>query len=439
MITYRILIPTALSLTGALAGTSNAVAKDCDSELNGNLHEAAANVKGNAELFLGVYNSNFKGTNKTTLTPMLNFAGEVKTGDDSSLFLNGAIKYKVPVEEEEEEDSNEGKKGAQLGDWRIGLRDAYFRSKTGAVDYKLGFMTYTMGEQLLLDDRALGMDLTIPTPLFSARVFAAGVLDPLSREKQTCISKNTFAPESEMEEEENSETHEKGKGRNFAMSKHFAGVRLEFGDSPRHEKPAATGGEEEEFEATSIEATNEQSARYGLLYFVESREDLSKFKHFPGAFGNASAAGIDLAGEAALQITDGGSAVGYLAKAGRSFVLSDARVVKLFTGYTAHNSLSGDEAFGTSYSNLFLGEAAQYLTKDNNIAFAGASFQPTQSLGFQLASYNKLSKAASSELDLSTTYYYLAHSKAKIGANWLYGDAYNEDLYQAYLEIRHIF
>jgi hypothetical protein len=431
------------TLLACLAISPAAFGKECDSELNGNLHKANENVQGNAELFLGIYNSNFKDESKTTLTPMLNLAGEVKTSAESSLFVNGSVKYKVPTDEEKEEEGEstgeEGKKGAQLGDWRIGLRDAYFRSKIAAVDAKLGFMTYTMGEQLLLDDRALGIDLAIPTSIASLRLFAAGVLDPFSREKQACISKNTFAPKALEEEEGDGETHEKGKGRNFAISKHFAGVRLEFGAGPHHEKPAATNSEEDEFETTSLEATNEQNTRYGLIYFVESKDDLSTFRHFPGVFGNTTIASIDVTGETAVQLDDDSSTLGYIGKINRSFVLSDARVVKLFSGYTAYHEISGERAFAPTYSNLFLGEAAQYLTKENNIAFAGAAYHPTNTLGLQAATYGKITDSTSSELDLSATYYYWEHSKLKLGGNWLFGDRYRNDLYQAYAEIRHLF
>ncbi len=427
---------------GLFGFSTRALEKECDSELNAHLLELNPHVKANAEAVIGVYHSNFKDPNETTVTPMVNFATDVTTSDRTNVFVNGSIKYKVETTSEASEDtSSEGKKGAQIGDWRILFRDAYLHQKNDVFDAKIGFMTYTLGEQLLLDDRALGIDVTVPGKLFSTRFFAAGVLDPFSREKQNCISKNTFRPHDEEESNESETgTEKKGKGRNFSISKHFAGFRVDFSENNQHSTDAQqkASDKEDEFVATTMEQANTSRTHYGLLYLVESRDDFTTFRHFPGAFLNTSIATVDLNAETALQLYDGDSTLGYLGKAYRSFVLPDSQIVKLFTGYTAFNTIKGDSAFEPSYSNIFLGEVNQYLTKENNIAFVGGSYHPNSSLEFQFGSYHKILDQNSSEFDLNTTYYYYKYSKIKVGANWIYGKAFPDERYQVYAEIRHI-
>lgn len=418
--------------------TVSAFAKDCDSELAGHLIKINDSFSANAELFLGSYYSNLTGANKLRFIPMVNVATDVTFNSTSSLYFNGAIKHNEFSTSNEVLTTEEGSsKGTEIGSFKVGLRELHYENRKDSLSYRIGFMTYSMENQLLMDERALGIDIISKNSLFNIRFFAAGLLDPFARQKQSCVSKSTFRPHEETEIKSDG-IKKRGAGKNFTMINHFMGFQIDFSEQKKA-SASDTTDTQDEFKSVDENESNEIISSYGLLYLLETSDNMKNLRHYPGLFFTGSLANVDFATETALQFTEGDITLGYIIKLHKTFIASDTSSYKIFYGYTAFNNLKGKNIFSPHNSHMSLSDVNQYHTADNNVIFYGINYNHNSTLSFETTNYNKLFDENSSELDLGLTWHYQPASKIKLGGNLLYGKVYASKKYQSYFEIRHIF
>ena len=404
-------------------------AKDCDSELDSHLLKLNENSNANAEFVFGGYFDNENGTYEDYYKPMINLAYEYNFSADTLLYYNGAFKYRVSKDEPEgeavavETESNHGK-GMGTGAFKFGFRHFYLQHKDESSQIKLGFLTTTLNEMLLVDERGLGADYKLTTGIVKTHVFATQIVSQFAREDAGCVSKTTFknreiAPKTET------------------FSDAFGGINFEL-DFEKH--VAESDNPDDEFLEVKKEDAGKKPFKMDFTYYVESYDYLKDYKHFAALHQAYMLFGLSYAVEGAFQFYNEDVAFGGILKVSKTFFNDTVGAIKLFSGYTGWDEIKGDSPFMPLDSNIFLSDRQQYLTYDNNVVFYGINYRPVQRVIFEIAAYHNSGNTHSMELDINLTVYYTESAKAKIGYNLIEkpditGDYYN----QFYGEIRQIF
>ena len=249
-----------------------------------------------------------------------------------------------------------------------------FRNQEAPTVQKSDFLTTTLNNQLLLDERGLGFDIMRTCSSVQLRFFASSVLYEFSREGRTCISKSTFVK------------RETGEKKPDSFSQYFWGTQLSFiiggGSSP------AVKAEDDEF--SDIDTTTaSRPFSIDVLYYGEGLDYAKNRRHFAALHNEYFFKIIDYHFETALQYYKRYATVGYIGGLSRNFFMGKAGIIKPFVGYTGYNCIKGHEAFAPSFSNMFLSDRMQYLTLDNQIIFGGITYRPFERMAFEIADYQK--------------------------------------------------
>ena len=411
--------------------TNLSFSKECESELNGNLIKVSESDSLNAEIVVSANINNETYAFKAYFMPMLNFAYQHTFSDTFLFFTNVGIKFKTYSEEEESPIYNTNSSGGRFSIVKPALRELYFSSFTQDYQLKFGFLTTSLNEQLLLDERGAGFDFNYKTEHLNFRVFGSAVINAFSKEGKMCISKSKFVA-TEFPDGESSA---------WNVQRYFYAVSFEFifGSRPAVQQNPDSNSEDE-FQETTPENVNTKPFKFDLTYFSEYYSDIDKFKHFLGIHSANTILGLDYAIEGAFQFYRGDVAFGYIIRLSDTFIFGNGQKLKVFAGYTGYHKISGSSPFMPVSSNLFLSERMQYLTYDDKILFYGISYSPVKFFELEISGYHQLSSASSSEMDIILTFYYYKASKIRIG----YSLVERKDLYQSYyhqffVELRFMF
>lgn len=396
--------------------------KECDSELNAHLIPFSEKTSGNTEFVLSGYL--FREQEKWDWNGKIffNFALEHYFSDSWYFFMNSALKYKT--ESTKETDSQN--KGKGLGNYpiRLGVRDFFLGYQDSTFEAKIGFLTYTLNDSLLLDERALGLDMRWKESFFIQPRFIVGwVISRLAREGRSCASQFAFDKKEDLV-----------KDKEFANS--FGAIVFNWNfitsnkrETKREEK------EEEEFEEINNNDKNTIPFRFQTNYYFETYDNYEEWKQFIGLYHSYGLGDFRYSLEIATQFYQKGIALGYLARFSYLFFFSSFSL-QTSAGFTSYLSLQNNSIFSPIFSNLFLSDYMQYLTKDKDILFLEIQFKPSQFFYLSSAFYYDLSGIKTWEIDNAITYYYKENSQIRFS----YQQIQKENLYHQFLlEIRHIF
>ncbi len=396
---------------------SSAYAKDCDSELPGHLIPFNDSFSGNAEIVLGFYLNDYYGSLNDYYKPMINSAFNY------SIYVNTGLKFKIP-------DGSEGNgsgKGSGIGSVaKFSMRDFFYENINTDRSIKTGFLTTSLNEHLLLDERGFGLDYRQKFGLITPRLFASSVLYEFQKEGRGCISKELNV------------AHDYYKKNPEAFSQYFGGINIEIGGSSSSISNQQVESDDEFSEFT--ETTNAVPFKIDSTYYIEAYDFGNDYKQFIGLHNSYSIIIIDYSIESALQLYNEDVSIGYTAKLYRTIFTKTVGSIKPYSGYTSYNIIVGDEQFRPYFSNMYLSDRMQYLANDKNVLYAGIEYRPIKKIILDAAEYYKIAGEQSMEFDFGLTYYYWEHSKIKIGYNLINSGDKNIGLYhQAYTEIRHLF
>lgn len=399
--------------------------RECVSELPAHLIKVTDSFSANSEVVLGEYIHDGTGQYDNYHKIMVIGAAEWFFTRNSGVYFNGAVKY-IPRNKSKIDTGDDPKgKGSGKGNdhVRFSLRDLYLQSSSESYYAKAGFVTVTVNESLLVDERGVGFDAGLMFPKIKFRTFASSVVREFMREGRTCASKNFFEA---RESEEN--------GNFNSLSRYFWGIQTGI---TLWGSGTDVNSDDEEF--SDVKAETARPFVLNVMYYGEGVDNGRDRHHFFDLHNKYSLATIDYRVEGAVQYYHRDYTVGYIGEMSRRFYLGESFEIKPFIGYTAYNTVQGDTPFEPLFSNMFLGERMQYLTRDDDVIFSGIRVVPVKKVELDFSGFRKISGDKSYELDSEITFYYLKPSKIRIGYAYVSIDDNERKIHMIYGEVRHIF
>jgi hypothetical protein len=238
-----------------------------------------------------------------------------------------------------------------------GLREAYYDFGGGKTQLTGGLHTASLDENLLLDERAVGVSLKRTFGSYTLKVATGGVMSQFARMKDFCATRHVYRIV-------------RGGRVNLIGDKfgetNFAGGTFSWSPSPSTEPDSfgAPGEEEDdEFVAFDEEFASLEDyegsfvKRIGIVFYEEFGSGFETNRLYYGGL-----AELGLSSEFELQVelihqhVTENRVLGYLIRGGQDFTWRSGALTSLWGGYIGSADIDPNARFAPAFSNLFLGE-----------------------------------------------------------------------------------
>ena len=422
----------------SLFGGHEVLAKECESLVEGKLRALSPSTAGGAEIVWRNFFANATGEYQYSTNPMINMALQSKLDQEVVFNFNVGFKYKSeqealekallvkPAADQADNVVKEKGRGIKLGDThvKLGLRALNFSSKTSQGDlWDLGFMTFTLNDKLLLDERGLGVSYKKPLAIGQVHLFSGAVFTQLVREGKSCISQNTFLA-SDSEE---------------TVGNLFAGAFLYWNvQGPPTPTGPAAAVDEEEFIPVEASQPEIRPALWGAGLLFNGNQQVEDGKLYFDLYHRSSVGTlVDYSAEVAVEKFQQASSLGYYLKLFKTFTTGNNQIIRPQVGFSSFHLLNGKQAFAPENSNLFLGEIMQFTPTGKDIVFYGFTYVINDDWSAAINQYGHYGNAQERELNSDLQYHFGQKGYFKVSYNYVKNSPFiKKDFSQWGVEVR---